>query len=158
MKLISIGIVIIVLLVLLFFLRPRNTAFHRNVRPRTVKVLMFILILALIAAVIYLAFSVKKEGIGPLNSDRGATKETTATSLEDGAILEIRVTSDSIFIGNKKYATLRAVEDILTKAVSEGKNFELIDDYAAADLYLGVKNKLITMGADPGDITETREP
>ena len=158
MKLAVIALVIIILIALLFFLRPRNTAFHRNVRPRTVKILMFILLIALICAVIWFAITAKKEGVGNLNSDRGVTNETPGVSEDEGEILEITISSDHIRIGKKKYESVQQTRAVLETAAKERKQFLLTDDYASKDLYLGIKKLLSELGVDPADIEEVTAP
>ena len=157
MKLTVAVIIIILALLALFALRPRDTAFHRNVRPFVTRILIVITLLILVAAALYFAMTVKNEGVGNLIANRGNT-ETVGTAESEGKVLEIKISTDYIRIGRHKYTDPSETIEVLKEAAKEGKRFVLTDDYASASLYIEVKDILFKLGVSSEDIEEYREP
>lgn len=157
MKLVIAGMIIIFSAVIFFVLRPRDTAFHRNVRPVVTNVLRLILLIIFVISAMYLFFTVKKEGVGSLIANRGNT-EVVGTSETEGDVMEVRVTASHIGIGKARFVSALEAREVLRQAYLDGKAFLLIDDYASAELYLGVKDFLTELGVNPDVITEIREP
>ncbi len=157
MKLIIAGAVIILAVIGLFSLRTRDTAFHRNVRPVVTRILRLILVVLLLAAAVYIFFSVRKEGVGALIANRG-NSDTVGTSESEGTEVEIVITTDGITVGKLRFSSLSEAAETLRRIVLEGKELIMVDDYADAGLYIAVRDYLRELGVAKEDIKERTEP
>lgn len=123
-------LVFIFLVICLIKCLPRDDRLHRNITPRQNK-LLIIVILALIAAcAVFFIRRLKESGVGPLFTESDSISEAFAKISEEGNTVYITVSSMGIDVGKTHYGHIGLATPSIMRAIEDGKQFVIIDDYA----------------------------
>ena len=95
--------------------------------------------------------SVVSDLAGSSGSPSGAADADENNPAGDGE-LTVRVSGDSVYIGNEEYMDINLARPVISEAAKNGAAIILVDDYASARTYIEVKELLSELGIT--DITE----
>ena len=133
-------------------------AFRKNTRKSTRRIIVIVILAVIVLAAAVIILRLRPSGEGLLFTDFNAMKESMSAPETEGGLVTVTVKADEILIGKSSYPDVSTVRQALAKAAEEGKSFRLVDDYASAELYLGVLDILQTAGVEKDRIEEAKEP
>ena len=150
-------ILIVILALFLCFFIFRDNSLKRNVSAlwslgiiAVCVIILFILIMGLIK---------KYKGIGEgalftdmISDSSAVTGDADGNDPAGGGELTVRVSGDTVYIGNEEYKDVNLARPAINEAAKNGAAVILVDDYASARTYIEVKDLLSELGVT--DMTE----
>ena len=148
-RLVVVGVVIFLIIAFWWIFRKR-------LKPGEVNLIKLLLLVSFVVLAIFLAAFFKENGEGNLFTDR----HEGVPEVEElkGDVVVITVTGDLVSIGSTEYGYYGDAAAILSEAASRNKSFKLVDDYAKASAYEGIKDMLRGFGVNDEDIEEVTKP
>jgi hypothetical protein len=161
MKIVIAVLALLIFIRLFLWIRKRDGAFRKNVKPR-VYALALAAVVAAIAICSYL--SVKQLTI-MLNvaEQMPFLKEATYEKKEEPSETEantlvIEISTEGINVAGKDYSGFEEAKDKITENAMKYDKVLLIDNYAANVTYQQVKDLILSVGMEEGNIQEKQEP
>ena len=161
MKTVVLILVLLILIIVLVKILPRNGAFRKNVKQRA-----FILTLIVIVAAIFIFgyLSVKQLAIMlnvteqlPFLQEATYEKENEPSE-ENANTLVIEISTEGIIVAGKNYSGFEEAKERITENAMKYDKVLLIDNYAANATYQQVKELILSIGIEEGNIQEKQDP
>lgn len=158
-RIIIVAVILLVLLVVYLIFKPKDNALHRNMRPRTGKIIRIIIIIAIAVCAFFIlkdAYSLSQNpGVFSEKTDTDTTSANQKISKDE---VLVSISKDVVTINKKPFKNMDEIEKNLFEHISKGKSVIIVDNYALASTYEDVIDILTGMGVDRNSIKEIKEP
>lgn len=146
-------------------LLPRNNALHRNISVRSMVFWLAIAFLIFVFCMSIIGKKVYRNGIGDLFQDNVPETivdvDPVVSDLlgeENENRLVIIVHLNQILIQESVYMDMDEVQEVVSHAISSGKDIRVIDDYALASTYNRLIETITQMNISRSSIEEIKQP
>jgi biopolymer transport protein ExbD len=161
MKIVIAVLALLIFIRLFFWIRKRDGAFRKNVKPRV----YLLAIIGVVAAILICSYLSVKQLTIMLNVTEqlpflkeGSYEKNEETSEADANTLVIEISTQGITVAGKSFGSYEEAKDKITEKAMKYDRVLLVDNYADNETYQQVKSLILSVGIQEGNIQEKQEP